>query len=139
MTQLLTALKTYPPLAEYFPGNEDFENHVKELDCCELNYEMVEPCHAVQDRLLGKDFDIKKSTTIQGDFGKFMKTQECGLDRGFRCVKCRGCDECLKGSGYEKISLKQEHEQNLIKQSVRIDEEKGIAVAKLPFKADPTR
>ena len=68
-----------------------------------------------------------------------MKTQECGLDRGFRCVKCRGCDECLKGSGYEKISLKQEHEQNLIKQSVRIDDEKGTAVAKLPFKADPTR
>ena len=28
-------------------------------------------------------------------------------------------DECLKGSGYEKISLKQEYEQNLIKQSVQ--------------------
>ena len=119
MTQFITALKSHVPKSEYFPDNEDFEIHAeKEWNCYGLKNDMVESCKEVKDKLLGKDFDIKNSTTaVQSEFEKYMKIQESGLDRGFKCVKCRGCDECLKGSGYEKISLKQEYEQNLIKQS----------------------
>ena len=54
-----------------------------------------------------------------------MKYQEAGLDTSYRCPKCRGCDDCIKGTGFEKISLKQEAEQELIKTSVKIDVEKG--------------
>ena len=136
MTQFITALKSHVPKAEYFPGNEDFENHAEK----ELDYDMVESSREVKDKLIEEDFDIKNSSTaIQNELEKYAKIQESGLDRGFKCVKCRGCDECLKGSGYEKISLKQEYEQNLIKQSVHIDDEKGMAIARLPFKADPTQ
>ena len=66
-----------------------------------------------------------------------MKHQEAGLDSSYRCPKCRSCDDCIKGSGYERISLKQEAEQELIKASVRIDVVKGRPLAKLPFTLDP--
>ena len=54
-------------------------------------------------------------------------------------TKCRNCGDCVKGSGYERISLKQEAEQELIKESVKVDLDKGRAEAELPFKvAEPS-
>ena len=66
----------------------------------------------------------------------FMKFNETGLDLNYKCPKCRSCQDCTKGSGYESISLKQEAEQQLIKESVTIDLSKGRAIADLPFKMD---
>ena len=66
-----------------------------------------------------------------------MKYQEAGLDTSYKCPKCRNCDDCVKGTGFEKISLKQEAEQELIKASVKIDVEKGRPMAHLPFTLDP--
>ena len=79
-----------------------------------------------------------QSVSIQSELKKFMQQQEAGLDSSYKCPKCRNCKDCVKGSGYEKISLKQEAEQELIKESVKVDLEKGRAIAKLPFKvAEP--
>ena len=80
---------------------------------------------------------LVQSVTAQGELKKFMKYQEAGLDTSYRCPKCRSCDDCIKGTGFEKISLKQEAEQELIKTSVEIDVEKGRPMAKLPFTIDP--
>ena len=77
------------------------------------------------------------TTAVQSELEKFMKLQEAGLETSFRCSRCKDCESCAKGSGYERISLKQEAEQELIKESVYIDSEKGRAMAKLPFKKDP--
>ena len=66
-----------------------------------------------------------------------MKYQEAGLDSSYKCPKCRSCDDCIKGSGYERISLKQEAEQELIRASVKIDVDKGRPLARLPFTLDP--
>ena len=74
---------------------------------------------------------------VQSELKKFQQLQEAGHDRSYRCSKCRDCEQCIKGSGYERISLKQEAEQDLIRKSVYLDEEKGRAMARLPFKADP--
>ena len=46
---------------------------------------------------------------------KFMKLNEAGLDASFRCSCSKDCDSCKKGSGYERISIRQEAEQELIK------------------------
>ena len=43
----------------------------------------------------------------------------------------------MKGAGQELMSMKQEAEQELIRNSVRIDENLKRAVAKLPFLCDP--
>ena len=40
----------------------------------------------------------------------------------------------MKGSGYENISIKQEAEQELIRQSVEVHLDVGRAMAELPFK-----
>ena len=75
--------------------------------------------------------------TVQGELQKFMELQEAGLRTDFRCKECRSCEECRRGAGHERLSLKQEAEQQLIKESVSIDEEEGIATAKLPFILPP--
>ena len=45
--------------------------------------------------------------------------------------------DCRGGAGHEKISMKQEAEQEIIKSSVFLDEQKNRAVVKLAFIADP--
>ena len=75
--------------------------------------------------------------SIQGELKRFMQQQEAGLDTSYKCPKCRDCQDCIKGSGYEKISVKQEREQNLIKESIKVNLKDGRVTAELPFKADP--
>ena len=75
--------------------------------------------------------------SIQSEFQKFMQLQEVGLDASYKCPTCRECESCKKGSGFENISIKQEAEQELIKQSVYVDTELNRPMARLPFKADP--
>ena len=76
-------------------------------------------------------------TAVQSEFQKFMRTQEVGLDSSYRCRRCRDCSDCKRGSGFEKISLMQEAEQELIKESIFIDYENSRAIVHLPFKANP--
>ena len=77
------------------------------------------------------------AAAIQSDMQKFMQLQEVGLDASFKCPSCRECEDCSKGSGYERISRRQEAEQELIRKSIHIDENKSRAFAELPFKVDP--
>ena len=74
---------------------------------------------------------------VQSEFQRFMKTQEVGLDSSYRCKRCRDCSDCRKGSGFEKISLMQEAEQELIRESITIDYKNSRAIVHLPFKANP--
>ena len=73
-------------------------------------------------------------TTVQSELKKFMQQEQVGLDTSYKCPKCRACSDCMKGSGYENISIKQEAEQELIKQSVDVNLDSGRAMAELPFK-----
>ena len=75
--------------------------------------------------------------TVQTDLEKFMKLQDAGLDPNFKCPKCRNCKSCLKGSGKEFLSMKEEFQQQIIEDSISIDEDRGQAVAKLAFISDP--
>ena len=77
------------------------------------------------------------SMTVQAELRRFLDQQEAGLDSSFRCIRCRDCKDCLKGAGQERMSMIQEAQQQLIKQSVSIDKVKGRAVAELPFLTPP--
>ena len=79
----------------------------------------------------------ESTAAVQSELQRFLKLQDVGLDTSYRCRRCRDCGDCKKGSGYERMSLLQEAEQELIKDSVYIDKENKRAVAYLPFKADP--
>ena len=75
--------------------------------------------------------------TVGQDVRKFMEYQEIGLDQGFKCPQCRKCKQCQRGAGYEKISMKEEAEQEIIRSSVVLNEEENKAIVKLAFIADP--
>ena len=75
--------------------------------------------------------------TVGQDVRKFMEYQEIGLDQGFKCPQCRKCKQCQRGAGYEKISMKEEAEQEIIRSSVFLNEEENKAIVKLAFIADP--
>ena len=85
----------------------------------------------------GDKVQFLQGLTIQSEMKRFLEQQEAGLDSSFRCIRCRDCEDCLKGAGQERMSMMQEAQQKLIKESVFIDKEKGRAVAKLPFLTDP--
>ena len=60
---------------------------------------------------------MNQSTTVGQDLRKFMEYQEAGLDQGYKCPNCRKCKQCKRGAGYERISMKQEAEQEIIRES----------------------
>ena len=66
-----------------------------------------------------------------------MKMQDAGLNTSYKCPQCRRCKDCLRGPGKEMLSMHEEAEQHLIRESVRIDPDKQRAVAYLAFTADP--
>ena len=141
MKAMLVHASSYKPVIEYFPKSAHFEelidgdipgiqdligstaskSDVSGASCCHATFEVPSDCNV----------------TVQGELQKFMELQEAGLKTEFRCKQCRDCLDCKKGAGHEKLSLKQEAEQELIRQSITIDKEEGCAIAKLPFVLPP--
>ena len=70
---------------------------------------------------------------------KFFETEDIGTQAPYRCINCRGCNDCKNGDILEATSLKEEAEQFLIKQSVKFKPEEQRIVATLPFIADPVK
>ena len=59
---------------------------------------------------------------------------ESGLQIDYRCTKCRDCSQCKNADQVEKISLREEQEMQLIKESVNLDWEKKKIVCSLPLR-----
>ena len=118
-----------PGIKEFFEDDERTEVEKKRISLMNIT------CYECGDEVF--EDNGKEVFTIQGELKRFQQQQDVGLDQSYRCPKCRSCGDCVKGSGYEEISLKQEAEQVLIQNSVHIDLDKGRAMCKLPFKADP--
>lgn len=75
--------------------------------------------------------------SIDHDVKRMLDIQDLGLKLEYRCPTCRSCDNCKKGETYERVTLKQEEEQCLVRDSVWLDPETGKPKAKLPFRVDP--
>ena len=119
---------------------------VVKVDSCE---EEVDGGNVVDDHEEEDELDIHcihcvenispvANATAQTEMKKFLQQQEAGLDSTFKCIRCRNCKGCLKGAGQERMSIRQEAEQQIIRESVHIDKDLGRAVAKLPFMVDPS-
>ena len=61
---------------------------------------------------------------------------ESGLQIDYRCVKCRDCSQCRNADQSEKISLREENEMQLIKESVHLDWERKKIVCSLPLRGN---
>ena len=70
---------------------------------------------------------------------KFEEVDSAGTEASYRCIRCRGCKNCIKSAQIECISLREEQEQGLIEKSVTVDPEGCFSEAYLPFLCDPTK
>ena len=74
-----------------------------------------------------------KSKTSLKKSKLFESVENAGSEISYRCVNCRDCVNCKKSQQIECISIQEEVEQNIIDNSVNVDIERGVTVAKLPF------
>ena len=65
---------------------------------------------------------------------KWRETMDAGLNVDYRCVRCRNCSDCRNSEETEKVSLRQEAEDHMIKESVHVDYKKRIITATLPLR-----
>ena len=59
--------------------------------------------------------------------------ENAGTVSDYRCIDCRGCTKCKQGERIDKVSLKEEYEQEVINKSVEVDVGKCVATARLPI------
>ena len=149
MKAMLLTVSTYKPTLEYFPKPSHIAEMVDPdipgvLDLSEIYASKEQAkdqktCPTPTNPFITSTDQTCAScgVTVQGELQKFMELQEAGLRTDFRCKQCRSCEECRKGAGHERVSMRQEAEQELVKESISIDEEEGIAIAKLPFILPP--
>ena len=64
----------------------------------------------------------------------FVKMQELGLSIDYRCPACRSCQGCKSAPDTERISLREEAEDQAIRESVNIDFEKKKITCVLPLR-----
>ena len=74
--------------------------------------------------------DESKIKTIKDNWSQL----ESGLDIEYRCVKCRECNGCKKADLTEKISLREESEMQLVRESIHLDWEQGKIMCTLPVR-----
>ena len=57
-----------------------------------------------------------------------------GLNFEYRCIKCRDCVDCRNAEESEKVSLREEAEMHMVRQSVHLDLENKKIVCSLPLR-----
>ena len=72
--------------------------------------------------MMGKTNDVDVSSNEKLSYLKQLwLAQEGGLSVDYRCVRCRDCWACKDADTTEKLSLREEQEDQLIKDSVRLN------------------
>ena len=137
MKAMLVHARSYKPTLEFFPScnlsTDPFPCDVQEAhELGLIDYEK-EIASTLVDKVTCSSCRI--NVTVQSELKRYMEMQEAGLKTEFRCSKCRGCGECRKGAGFERLSMKQEAEQELVRDSIELKD--GYAIAKLPFTLTP--
>ena len=80
------------------------------------------------------------TTTVQSRHNRknlFDVAERAGSEILYRCVDCRNCKACKSHGATENISIKEEVEQNLINNSIKIHKDASEITRKLPFIHDP--
>lgn len=73
------------------------------------------------------------------DLKTLIKIMEQGISLEYRCSKCRDCWKCKTASDTERISVREEQEDEMIKDAVKIDFINKKITASLPMRGDPEK
>ena len=82
---------------------------------------------------------LDESNETLHDLKTFIKLQDQGIDLAYRCPKCRNCHDCRNANETERISVREEIEDQAIKDSINIDFKKKRITAKLPLRGDENK
>ena len=129
--------KSFMSLGTYF---------VQQLSLVRMGYQ-VNP----DSRLLcGQNLNFGDIETISNEFSYshsnkacvknsklFESVENAGSEVTYRCINCRDCRKCKESGQIECISTQEEIEQDVIDDSVKVDIDKGLTVARLPFFENP--
>ena len=63
-----------------------------------------------------------------------QKAQSEGLSIDYRCPRCRACNDCRRSFETERVSLREEAEDLMIWDSVKIDWENKQIICSLPMR-----
>ena len=98
--------------------------------------------------LCGENIEIDQQTEVKScqscnlvspiEQKYFENIENAASEILYRCINCRKCQKCRNGERIEYISIKEEVEQDLINQSVKLDIDSGSSTAKLPFTSNPS-
>ena len=78
-----------------------------------------------------------KMLTFQTHQKRFEASEMAGSEITYRCTKCRSCKACKNSDHQLDVSIKEEAEQEIIDQSIKIDLDSRSITATLPFIKDP--
>ena len=112
----------------------------KDLEEAALTSELTRSLNKVTDESNDKNLATALfSDTLDNDeklreLKIFMKMQEQGLSIDYRCPACRSCKGCKNAPETENISLREEAEDQAIRESVSIDFEKKKITCVLPLR-----
>ena len=68
-----------------------------------------------------------------------LKIQEMGISFDYRCPRCRNCSDCRNAPDTERISVREEKEDEAVKESVKIDFAAKKITARIPLRGDPNQ
>ena len=83
------------------------------------------------------DPDVKMLSLLSKD-KRFELSESTGSEITYRCIKCRSCSTCKSSDHQQDISIREEAEQELINQSVKLDLNTNTVTATLPLLQDPS-
>ena len=110
---------------------DDFQDNIKEI---------LDEVSGHMDKEMYEKFVLAAKTTEPDerlhDLKTLMKIMEQGISLEYRCPKCRNCWDCRQTSDTERISIREELEDEYIKKCVDIDFKAQKIVAKLPMRGD---
>ena len=89
-------------------------------------------------RVLTADFRNDPKDGLN-DMKLLIKLMEQGVSIEYRCPKCRECQKCKSGPTAERISVREELEDEMIRENVKIDFEKKRIIATMPMRGDPNQ
>ena len=67
---------------------------------------------------------------------KKLQSNEEGMQISYRCPRCRDCVDCKKSFETERVSLREEQEDQMVHDSIRIDWENKQIECKLPVRGE---
>ena len=103
----------------------DLSEAVGEISCEDCGEPFNSALISVND-----DEDIRDLRMIQ-------KAQEEGLSIEYRCPKCRNCSDCRNSHQTERVSLREEAEDLMIRDSVKLDYSNKRIISHLPMRGLP--